>query len=143
MKINEIITMIVEIVIGLGVIIGAITYIIKWCFSISNRVSKIEDKIDALPIEIEAKMIKLLLPFSVSTLNLQNNPLPPSDIERMKRLMNKLQLNTITIEESEDLKKLLEVEKEEAEQKNNANLLLAIGIAFAAIAIIFAASKKK
>ncbi len=115
----------------------------RWCFGISNRVSKIEYKIDNLPIEIEAKMIKLLLPFSVSTLNLQNNPLPIEDIVRMKVLMNKLQLNTITISETEDLKRFLEVEKIEAEQKNNSNLLLAISIALAAIALVVAISKKE
>ena len=143
METKELITMALQILVGLSIITGCIVFIVKWCFDISKRVYKIEDKIDGLPIEIESKMIKLLLPFSVSTLNMQNNPLSPDEIVRMNKLMIKLQSSIITIEEAEDLKKLLAVEKEEAENKNNANLLLAIGIALAAISLIIAISGKQ
>lgn len=142
MAIKEIMTMVLQLITGLAIITGGVGFIVRWCFKTSQRISKIEDKIDALPLEIDANMIKLLLPFSVSTLNLQNNPLSPEDIARMKILMNKLQSNTITINETEDLNRFLEVEKIEAEQKNNTNLLLAISIALAAIALVVAVSKK-
>ena len=143
METKEIITMIVEILVGLSILVGAIVFIVRWCVSITNRVSKIEDKIDNLPSEIENRIIKQFLPFAISVIDSQNNPLPKEDIERMRRLMRKLQDNSITQEETKILKGLLEIEKEEAEQKNNANLILAIGIALAAIGLMVAAFSKK
>jgi hypothetical protein len=143
MKPNEIISMIAQILIGLGVIIGAIVFILRWCFNVNKSISKIETKLDALPLKIEGGIIKQLLPFATSVINVQNNPLPQEDIETMRRLMNKLQNSTITQQESVILKNFLEIEKEEAEKKNNSNLLLAIGIALSAIALLFAISSNE
>lgn len=134
--------MVVQILVGLSILSAAIVFVVRWCFNIMKRITKIELKIDGLPAKIEGGLIKQLLPFATSVINTQNNPLSQDDIEKMRRLMVKLQNNTITEAESITLKGFLEIEKEEAEKKNNANLLLAIGIALAAIALLFTISKK-
>lgn len=149
MEAKEVITMIVQILIGLGVIVGALVFILRWCNKVMLRITKIEHKIDTielqikdLPIKIEGRIIKQFLPFAANVINSQNNPLSPEEIEEMRRLMKKLQENTITVSESDILKRLLEIEREEAERKNNSNLLLAITIALSAIALVIALSQK-
>ncbi len=149
MEITEIITMIVQILIGLGMLIGGIAFILKWTFKIDKRLIIIEQKFDELekniknlPSAIENSILKQLLPFATIILNTQNNPLSQEELERMKRLMIKLQNDTITVGESEILKSLLEIEKEEAEKKNNANLLLAVTIALGVIALLWFDKKK-
>jgi hypothetical protein len=143
METKEIVSMVVQVLIGLGVIIGAVVFIVRWCFDITKRVSKIEDKIDNLPLEIERRILRQFLPFASSIIDLQSNPLSAEDLAKIKRLMKKLQNETITLSESQTLKNLLEIEQEEAELKNNSNLLLAIGIALAAIALAVAIFDKK
>ena len=143
MATNEIVTMTAEIIASIAIIIGAVAFIVKWCFNVNKSISKIETELNTLPSRIEGGIIKQLLPFATSVINVQNNPLPQEDIETMRRLMGKLQNSNITQQESVILKNLLEIEKEEAVKKNNSNLLLAIGIALAAIALLFAISSNE
>lgn len=143
MATKDLITMIVQILIGIGVLVGGIVFILKWCNKVMLKITKIEQQLKDMPLKIEGSIIKQFLPFATTIINSQNNPLSPEDIDSMKRLMNKLQNNTITISESEKLKGFLEIEKDEAEKKNNANLLLAIAIAMAAIGIVIALSKQE
>ena len=142
MEIQNLITIIAGTLAITAIITGAIVFIVRWCFKVERRLSTLELKIDNLPMEIERRILKQFLPYASSIIDLQNNPLSQEDLERMKRLMKKLQNDTITVTESEILRDLLEIEKEEAEKKQNANLILAIGIALAAIAFL-AFDKKK
>lgn len=130
-------SIIVQIIVALSILSGGLFFILKWCFSVEKRITRIEYKIDNLPGKIQGTIISQLLPFASNIINQQTNPLTNEQIQRMRRLMKKLEDNSIKPDEATELKEYLEIEKEEAEQKNNSNLLLAIGIALAAIAIIF------
>lgn len=141
MEIKELITIILEVLIGLSVLIGGIAFILKWCFSVDKRLILVEQKIDDLPDKISGSILNGMLPSAVNIISSENNPLSAEEIKLRNRLLKKLQSHTITKEEAIRLKELLEIESEEAEEKSKWNLLLAIGIALAAIGIILSITK--
>jgi len=143
MATKDLITMIVEILIGLSVLIGGIAFILKWCFKIDKRLNSLEHKIDNLPNIIKADILSYIVPSAIDKISSGNNPLSAEDIKLRNRLLKKLQDHTITKEEAIVLRNLLEIENEEAKEKQKWDLLFAIGIALAAIALVISLFEKK
>ncbi len=67
--------------------------------------------------------------------------LTPADIRRRQELTNKLNSGTFTYQEGEELKQLLEREKQEASDKGDNSAGILIGLLLLLLA--FLASKKK
>jgi hypothetical protein len=143
MEAKEVVTMIVEIIIGLSVLVGAIAFIIRWCNKVDRRLGNLENKIDDLPNKIKADILQYIIPSAIDRISSANNPLSEENIQLRNRLLRKLQDHTICREEALALKALLDIENEEAREKQKWDLLFAIGIAFAAIALILSIPDKK
>ncbi len=144
METRELITMILEILIALSLLIGGIAFILRWCFKIDKRLIIVEQKIDDLPNRIKSDILDAITPSSVNRIKVENNPLTKEQIQLRNRLLDKLQYKTLTKDEAITLRDMLEIEKDEAERKSKWDLIFAIGIALAGIALIIEiASKKK
>lgn len=135
METKELITMIAEIIITSSVLIGGIAFIVNWCFKTDKRLISVEGKIDELPNKIKADILSYIIPSAVDKISSANNPLSADDIKLRNRLLKKLQDHTITKDEAIVLRNLIEIENEEAKEKQKWDLLFAIGIVLAAIAL--------
>jgi uncharacterized membrane protein len=70
--------------------------------------------------------------------------LPPDQLKRRRELTSRLREGTITIEEAEELRQILELEKQQAEDTNDLLAIFAIaGLLLLVAAVIYESGKKK
>ncbi len=101
-----------------------------WFYKINMRMDKIEK--NQTPLVVLHKK-------EILTWYLENGILPnPGMTPRKKYLLDKIQDNTVSYDELQELSRMLDIEQKEAEQKNDTNTLLAI---LALIALVYALSK--
>lgn len=157
----ETIMMIVQILIGLGIITGAIVFIVRWCFNVDRRLiiteqklitidqkidnlgQKLEQKINDLPQKIKSEIFDNLISPNIDRIVTENNPLTAEEIQLRNRLLRKLQSHTIAEDEAIKLRDMLEIESEEAKEKAKWDLIFSIGIVLAAIALALEIFKNK
>ncbi len=108
-------------IVGFGVAIGYISYFIIRA-QILEATSKVEKRIN----RIEESLKKNVMPFIRLLEQKSLNPLTPAENKRKNELLKALEIRELKIDEAKELQTLLRKELEEAQNKGDTAIVIAI-----------------